>query len=32
MAMRPVFAPGKRKNEADIFMIAFRLNVIGKTC
>ena len=26
MAMRPVFAPGKRKNEADVFMTEFDWN------
>lgn len=26
MAMRPVFAPGKRKNEADVFMTEFAWN------
>ena len=31
MAMRPIFAPGKRKNEVDVFMTEFSLNVIGKT-
>lgn len=26
MAMRPVFVPGKRKNEADVYMTEFQWN------